>query len=193
MNLRKYGWLFWTTLVVGGIGGLLGGFLVAREELLAGTVGNFFIGMLVNLLVGLTISVLAQMGFFAYMTLNYLMLSFLRSNNLWKGIQIFLILFAAFDMVYLRYSFYGGELGQYIVEPLLLLFVSIVAGIAKVKLTNGSAFVPTVFFLFVVTAVEWVPALQQNNIRSILFMVIPLLFCNVWQVMQLHRLVKQES
>lgn len=194
MKLRNYGWLLGTTLLIGGVGGVLAGFLVAGEHL-GGSVGNFVAGTLVNLLVGLTIAVLAEMGFFAYMTLNYLMVSFLKNYTLWKGIQVVLILFTAFDMVYLSYAAFGegGAIWPYLLPPLLLLAVSLVAAYAKVRLTNSNAWIPTVFFLFVVTAIEWVPGLRQNNPSSALFMIVPLLFCNIWQVMHLHRLTNKTS
>ncbi|UFJ40697.1 KinB-signaling pathway activation protein [Brevibacillus humidisoli] len=194
MNLRNYGWLLGTTLLVGGVGGVLAGFLVAWEQL-GGSVGNFIVGTLVNLLVGLTIAVLAEMGFFAYMTLNYLVISFLKNATLWKVIQIGLILFTAFDMVYLRYSAFGqgGPIWPFVMEPLILLAIAVIAAYAKVRLTNPNAWIPTIFFLFVVTVIEWVPGLRQNNMSSALFMIVPLLFCNIWQVMHLHRLTNKSS
>lgn len=194
MNLRNYGWLFGTTLLVGAIGGILAGFVMGPQQLFGGTAGNFFMALLMNTLIGLTISVVAQMGFFAYMMINYLALSFLKSGSLWKSIQVFLILFAFFDMVYLRYTaqLRGPSIWSYLVEPAALLIVAIIAAYAKVKATNKSAWIPTIFFLFVVTAVEWIPGLRQNA-GSAVFMAIPLILCNIWQVLQLHRLVKNQS
>lgn len=196
MNLRKYGWLFYTTLGIGGLGGMLAGFLVGRNELFTGTFSNMLMGTLTNVLIGLLISVLSQMGFFAYMTFNYLGLSFFGKNtSMWKGIQVFFVLFAFFDMVYLRYTIgtRGDTFLPYLIEPVLLLFVSLVVVYAKVKQTNSQAAIPTLFFMFVVTIIEWIPGLKEDNIYSIQFMIVPLLFCNVWQVMQLHRLTKKES
>lgn len=195
VNLRKFGWLFGTTLLVGAVGGILGGFLVGWRELVGSTLGNFLMGLLMNVLMGLTISVLAQMGFFSYMLLNYLALSFLKNAIWWKTIQVLLIAYAFFDMVYLRYvtSSRGEAIWPYLIEPVALLVVALVAAYFKVRLTNANAWIPTVFFLFVVTALEWIPALKENNAQSILFMIVPLLFCNIWQVMHLHRLTKQES
>lgn len=194
MNLRKYGWLFGTTLLVGAIGGIVSGFVLGREQLFGGSVGNFFMALLMNALIGLTISVVAQMGFFAYMMINYLALSFLKSGSLWKSIQVFLILFAFFDMVYLRYTanLRGPSVWSYLAEPIALLIVAIITAYAKVKLTNKSAWIPTVFFLFVVTAIEWIPGLRQNA-GSAIFMGVPLLFCNIWQVLHLQRLVNKTS
>jgi KinB signaling pathway activation protein len=98
-------------------------------------------------------------------------------------------------MVYLRYTAFGqGEaIWPYLLVPLMLLAVAVVAAYAKVRLTNSNAWIPTVFFLFVVTSIEWVPGLRQNNASSALFMIVPLLFCNIWQVLHLHRLTQKTS
>jgi KinB signaling pathway activation protein len=195
LNLRKYGWLFFTTLLIGGLGGILVGMILAPDKVFGGTIGNFFVVTLMNILVGLTISIVAQMGFFAYMTINYFALGLFKSASLWKSIQIFLILFTFFDTVYLRYTVFGqnSSIWPFFVAPALLLLVSLVTAYAKVRLTNPNAWIPTLFFMFVFTTIEWIPALRQNDNETILFMSVPLLFSNVWQVMQLHRLVNKES
>ncbi|WP_134686821.1 KinB-signaling pathway activation protein [Brevibacillus migulae] len=195
MNLRKFGWLFMTTLLIGGAGGVLSGFLIAWTELTKSTMGNFFMGTLANLLFGATISIVAQMGLFAYMTFNYMMLSIFRGGVLWRNIQVFFILFTFFDMAYLRYNTLsrGESLWPYLIEPVGLLIAAIVFAYVKVKLTNPTAWVPTIFFLFVVTALEWIPGLKEQHASSIISFIIPLMACNVWQVLHLHRLTKKES
>ncbi|MET3291477.1 hypothetical protein EDM56_30215 [Brevibacillus fluminis] len=195
MSVRKFGWMFWTTLLLGGIGGLLSGVLLGREELFGGSLSNFFMGSFMSLLIGLTVSIVAQMGLFAYMTFNYMALSIFKNASLWKNVQIFLILFTFFDMVYLRIDGARGSVMLYMIEPLLLLLIALVTAYAKVKLTNPKAWVPTIFFIFVVTAIEWIPGLtKDDNFGSMLMMIMPLLFCNVWQVLQLHRITaKKES
>ncbi|WP_029101034.1 KinB-signaling pathway activation protein [Brevibacillus thermoruber] len=195
MSLRKYGWLFFTTLLLGGLGGILVGMIFASEKLLEGGMANFFMGTFMQMLYGMTISIVAQMGFFAYMTINYLARGLFKNPSLWKSIQVFLVLFVFFDMVYLRYTLLGedGSVWPFFVEPILLLLVAVVTAYGKARLTNQTAWVPTLFFMFVFSAIEWIPALKQYNVHATLSMLVPLLFCNVWQVMQLHRLVKRES
>jgi KinB signaling pathway activation protein len=195
LNLRKYGWLFFTTLLIGGLGGVIAGMIMAPDKVFSGTIGNFFVVSGMHLLIGFTISIVAQMGFFAYMTINYLALSLFKSSSLWKSVQVFFILFTFFDFIYLSYTVFGqgGSIWPYVVEPTLLLLIALVTAYGKVRLTNPAAWIPTVFFMFVVTTIEWIPALKQNDVRTHLIMVVPLLFCNVWQIMQLHRLVKKES
>lgn len=195
MSLRKYGWLFITTLLLGGLGGILVAIIFDLEKLTEGSMDNFFVGMLMYLLYGMTISIVSQMGFFAYMTVNYFAKTLVRSPSLWRSIQIFLVLFVFFDMIYLRYNSLGqgGSIWPYFIEPIMLLIVAVVTAYGKVSVTNRTAWVPTLFFMFVVTALEWIPALKENNVHATLSMLVPLLFCNVWQVMQLHRVLKKES
>lgn len=195
MSLRKYGWLFTTTLLLGGLGGVLVALIFDLSKLLEGSIGNFFVGTLMYLLYGMTISIVAQMGFFAYMTINYFAKTIFKTPSMWKSVQVFLIIFVFFDMIYLRYTSLdeGGSIGPYFIEPIILLIVAVVTAYGKVNLTNRTAWVPTLFFMYVVTALEWIPALKENDVHATLSMLVPLLFCNVWQVMQLHRLIKRES
>jgi KinB signaling pathway activation protein len=195
VSLRKYGWLFVTTLLLGGLGGILVGLIFASDKLLEGGMANFFMGSFMQMLYGMTISIVAQMGFFAYMMINYLARGLFKTASLWKSIQVFLVLFAFFDMVYLRYTLLGedGSVWPFFVEPFLLLLVAVVTAYGKARLTNQTAWVPTLFFMFVFSAIEWIPALKQFNVHATLSMLVPLLFCNIWQVMHLHRLVKRES
>ncbi|MED4754500.1 KinB-signaling pathway activation protein [Brevibacillus choshinensis] len=195
MSLRKYGWLFFTTLLLGGLGGALVAFIFDLEKLTESSAGNFFVGTLMYVLYGMTISIVAQMGFFAYMTINYFAKTIFKTPAMWKSVQVFLVVFVFFDMIYLRYTSLGegGSIGPFLVEPILLLIVAVVTAFGKSNLTNRTAWIPTLFFMFVVTALEWIPALKEVDVHSTLSMLVPLLFCNVWQVMQLHRLVKRES
>ena len=58
--------------------------------------------------VGLIFSVISQAGFFAYLTIHRFGLGIFKS--LWNPVQILLVLFVVFDLVYLRYtSFEAGE------------------------------------------------------------------------------------
>ncbi|MFD2369418.1 KinB-signaling pathway activation protein [Brevibacillus sp. GCM10020057] len=195
MSLRKYAWLFLTTLLLGGLGGALVALVFDFGKLTESSVGNFLVGILMYVLYGMTISIVAQMGFFAYMTINYFAKTIFKSPSLWKSVQVFLVIFAFFDMIYLRYTALGegGAIGPFFIEPILLLIVAVVTAYGKSSLTNRSAWIPTLFFMFVGTALEWIPALKQPDVHSTLSMLVPLLFCNVWQVMQLHRLVNRES
>lgn len=142
---------------------------------------------------GLMIGAFSQMGFFAYLTLNYIALSVFRKKYLWTTLQGYTTIFAIFAMGYVLYEERTNDWFFWLL-PLLLLFASLIFSWLKVKQTNANAFVPTMFLLFVVTFIESWPALQgETNIAAIVFMMIPLFACNTYQNMMMHRLLKKEE
>ncbi len=194
MNLKKWFYLFWTTLLIGGVSSIILGSFLEKGVLWKSGISNTLVGLIWNFGLGATFSIVSQMGFFAYLTIHNVGLGVFK--RIWPHVQVVLILFAFFDMVYLRYNVFakaGESFWGYILIPLgILLYTGIVAYF-KVKQTNVKAAIPTVFVLFVVTIIEWLPALKQNNLSGMFYMLIPLLLCNTWQIMQLHRLTKKSS
>ncbi|PGT78845.1 KinB signaling pathway activation protein KbaA [Bacillus paramobilis] len=200
MNSRKWVRLFFTTLFLGGISTVIIGFVLEWDkyakffqnfdgkEILA--VSFWLMG------VGFIFSVISQMGFFAYLTIHRLGLGMFRSPSLWNAVQLFFIAFVLFDFVYLRSVLIAnGEVSlgnNILVAGVLFMFGAIVAYI-KSKETNKKAFVPALFFMVVVTILEWVPALRINDTDWLYLMVIPLLLCNAYQLLILHRLIGKRS
>ncbi|HDR7664729.1 KINB signaling pathway activation protein [Bacillus wiedmannii] len=200
MNSRKWVRLFFTTLFLGGISTVIIGFVLEWDkyvkffqnfdgkEILA--VSFWLMG------VGFIFSVISQMGFFAYLTIHRFGLGMFRSPSLWNAVQLFFIAFVLFDFVYLRSILIAnGEVSlgnNILVAGVLFMFGAIVAYI-KSKETNRKAFVPALFFMVVVTILEWVPALRINDTDWLYLMVIPLLLCNAYQLLILHRLIGKVS
>ncbi|AYY30018.1 KinB signaling pathway activation protein KbaA [Bacillus cereus group sp. Bce033] len=200
MNSRKWVRLFFTTLFLGGVSTVIIGFVLEwdkyakffqnfdEKEILA--VSFWLMG------VGFIFSVISQMGFFAYLTIHRFGLGMFRSPSLWNIVQLFFIAFVLFDFVYLRSVLIAnGEISlgnNILVAGVLFMFGAIVAYI-KSKETNKKAFVPALFFMVVVTILEWVPALRINDTDWLYLMVIPLLLCNAYQLLILHRLIGKTS
>jgi KinB signaling pathway activation protein len=200
VNSRKWVRLFLTTLFLGGISTVIIGFVLEWDkynkffqnfdgkEILA--VSFWLMG------VGFIFSVISQMGFFAYLTIHRFGLGMFRSSSLWNAVQLFFIAFVLFDFVYLRSVLIAnGEVSlgnNILVAGILFVFGAIVAYV-KSKETNKKAFVPALFFMVVVTILEWVPALRINDTDWLYLMVIPLLLCNAYQLLVLHRLIGKTS
>lgn len=194
------GTTIFTTLFLGGISTVIIGFVLEWDkyakffqnfdgkEILA--VSFWLMG------VGFIFSVISQMGFFAYLTIHRFGLGMFRSPSLWNAVQLFFIAFVLFDFVYLRSVLIAnGEVSlgnNILVAGVLFVFGAIVAYI-KSKETNRKAFVPALFFMVVVTILEWVPALRINDTDWLYLMVIPLLLCNAYQLLILHRLIGKTS
>ncbi|MCZ0755218.1 KinB-signaling pathway activation protein [Anoxybacillus sp. J5B_2022] len=195
MNSRKWVRLFFTTLAIGGITTAITGMVTGWNkyeklfvqahigELLA--VFAWFIGF------GFIFSVISQMGFFAYLTVHRFGLGIFRSVSLWNSVQLVLISFVLFDLVYFRYEAFaekGESIVSYILVALFILFVGLVVAALKKKATNKEAFIPALFFMTVVTVIEWFPALRINDENWLYLMLIPLLVCNAYQLLILHKL-----
>ncbi|SET85351.1 KinB signaling pathway activation protein [Oceanobacillus limi] len=197
MNSRKVVGLFFKTLVIGGLTGLITSFFVFSKEY-----QNFLspldIMELVGLIIfsiglGLVFSVVSQTGFFAYLFVNRLGLGLFRT--FWPTVQVLLIAFVVFDLVYFPYQATKGDVNilWYIAMALVLLGYGWVIAWIKAKETNKRAFIPALFFMVVITTVEWVPGLRTEGTDYAWLMIIPLLACNTYQLLILHRLQQDSS
>lgn len=196
VNSRHVVRLFFSTLLLGGLSGGVVGF-IARWDSFQPLFQSMAIGEIVMTFfwligVGLIFSVISQMGFFSYLTLHRFGLGMFR--GLWNPVQVVLILFVVFDLVYFRFVTFGnGEsVVSYVVVALFLVAVGLIVAAIKSKMTNRQAFIPTLFFMIVVTVIEWIPVLRANDEAWLYFMLIPLLICNTYQVLILHK-INQKS
>lgn len=193
MTSRNWVKLFISTLLVGGLTTGVVGFIVRWDEFAPIFADFDFLEILSVFFwligVGLIFSIISQMGFFAYLTVHRFGLGIFK--GLWNPIQIVLILFALFDLVYFRYKAFAGggdSMLPYIGVAAFLLIVALVVAAIKAKQTNLHAFIPAVFFMVVVTAIEWVPVLRVNEESWLYLMLFPLLVCNTYQLLILHKL-----
>ncbi|WP_067730348.1 KinB-signaling pathway activation protein [Oceanobacillus damuensis] len=197
MTSRKLVNFLFKTFVIGGVAGLLISFFVKYEDYatylspfdfieVVGIV-LFFVGL------GLTFSVVSMTGFFAYLFIHRMGLSLFKS--FWPTVQVLLIAFVLFDLVYFPYQATAGEVSVfwYILMAAGLLGIGWIVAKRKAKETNRHAFIPALFFMVVITAVEWVPGLQVQGTDYAWLMIAPLLACNIYQLLTLHRITKSDE
>lgn len=200
VNSRNWVRLFLSTLLVGGVTTGVIGFLLKWAEY-KDLFLNFEIIEILSVLfwlfgVGLIFSVISQMGFFAYLTVHRFGLGIFKSVSLWNFAQIILILFVLFDLAYFRFQLFANE-GEtfisYIFLALYVLIVGLIVAFIKRKDTNKGAFIPALFFMIVVTVIEWFPALRVNQEDWLLLMLIPLQVCNAYQLVMLPRFTQTKK
>lgn len=198
MNSRKWVHLFFSTLFLGGISTILVGFILKWNQyarLFQSFDGKELLSVAFWLLgVGFIFSVISQMGFFAYLTVHRFGIGIFRSASLWNAVQVFLVAFVLFDFVYLRSTFLeegdASAMHNILIATVIFLAGAIVAYV-KSKETNKQAFIPALFFMIVVTIVEWIPALRVNDRDWLYLMAVPLFICNAYQLLTLHRLINK--
>jgi KinB signaling pathway activation protein len=198
LTIRKWFWLFCSTIIWGVLSTLIAGIILISTDneftfFEVTKVGFDLQTFTFIILGGATISVLSQMGFFSYLIIRYIAIGIIKNKRIWEIMQLILIAVAAFDLTYLRYTNFAKPqeswLG-YLILPILLLVISLIVSYWKVKLTKPSAFIPTLLFMFVITLLESVQVLRLNSPPSYFFMLTPLLVCNAWQILQLHRIIR---
>ncbi|SDJ69954.1 KinB-signaling pathway activation protein [Salimicrobium halophilum] len=191
MNTRKWVRMFMTTLVLGGLVVLFASFFFRpdayKEAMDPFRLGEFFGVLLFFLGYGLIFSVISQMGFFAYLMINQFALGMFR--GFWRPLQAFLIVFTLFDLVYFRYlADNDGSILGYLAVAVGLFLLSYVVAKRKAYETNDYAFLPALFFMVVITTVEWLPGLYLDDSAYTWLMIIGLFVCNAYQLLLLHRL-----
>ena len=192
MTLRKWFYLFWTTLLIGAISALIVGIILQMNDQQFSFLNGSAVGynVVTMLLGGATISVLSQMGFFAYLIIRFIAIGIVRSKWVWDVLQVVLVIIALIDLVYLRDANAQQSWLSYTVLPVVMLVVGLGIAYWKVKLTNRNGFIPTLFFMTAVTAIEAVPALRLDTAASTIFMMVPLMASNAYQILILSKVLK---
>lgn len=194
VNSRKVVYLFFTTLLVGSISGAIAGFILEFEVYTKGSFLNFLFGLIWLLGISAAFSLVSQMGYFAYLTVHRFGLGLFKTQKLWNAVQLILIGFVIFDLFYFRYVAFaepGESFAGYLIIPVLLLLYGLIIAYLKAKGTNQGAFIPTLFFITVITTIEWVPALTVNDPKWLWIYFMALISANTWQVLIHHRLIRQ--
>ncbi|MDQ0233518.1 KinB-signaling pathway activation protein [Metabacillus malikii] len=194
MKSRNWVRFFLSNLLIGGLTTGVIGFALKWSEYKV-LFSEFDIMEILSILfwlfgVGLIFSVISQMGFFAYLTVHRFGLGIFRSITNWNLAQIVLIVFVLFDLVYFRHQFFASEnegISSYVIVALYILLVGLVVAYFKRTSTNKEAFIPAMFFMIVVTTIEWFPALRVNEEDWLFLMLIPIQVCNAFQLLMLPK------
>lgn len=185
MTLNRFWVLLFSTLVLG----IVTGFVNALFGWF-GSLSPYF-----GLELGGFVSATAMMGFWGYLMLNFTAHSFLHPR-LWSWVQLVFLILVFFDTVYLRrISFGGGNAAwaPYIGYAVVPLIWAILIAMIKVKITNSRAFIPTLFFMYVFSILEWYVALKANLPGITEAVGFVLLVCNAWLILILGKILEKQK
>lgn len=192
LSIKKWFHLFWTTLLIGAGGAVIAGLALqfVNGKIDFKSVGDFFLYPLILLGYGMLVSVYSQLGFFAYLILNY-MGNGVFPQKVWKYIQLVLSVLALLELIFLR-TVVGGERNVMsdLILGIVILLAAIIVSYFKVKSTNSSALIPTLFFMTAISIVEVIGVLRIGVDSATVFIVVPLIACNAFQILMLHRILK---
>ncbi len=182
-------------MLVGAIGAVVAGLIL---QFATGTIEfkgtlDMLIFPLILFGYGALVSVYSQLGFFAYLTLNYMGIGVFKRKT-WQYVQIVLSVLALLELMFLR-TFVGGEknLTWDLALGIGILLTAIVVTYFKVKVTNMNALIPTMFFMLAVTILEIIGVLKIGVNNATIFIIIPLLACNAYQILILHKVTSDQK
>lgn len=197
MTIRNWVKFFFNGLLIGGFVTAVMGLIVRWEffsELLsAGEIGQFAGALLWMVFLGFTMSVVAQMGFFAYLTIHQFGVNIFKTLTLWNWVQLLIIAIVLFDLVFFRFRLTSGETGRtllYLTLLASLILVSAITAYLKARWTKKHTLISAFFFMIVITTLEWLPALmvRSGNIDTwVTILLFPLLAVNAYQILALPK------
>lgn len=144
-------------------------------------------------------SVVAQMGFFAYLTVHQFGVNMFRTLTLWNWVQMLIIVVVLFDLVFFRFQLTKADTSRtvlYIFLLITLIAVSVVTAYFKAQWTKKHALISALFFMIVITTLEWLPALMVtsgNKDEWVTILLFPLLAVNAYQLLVLPKYNKQSD
>lgn len=197
MTIRNWVRFFLTGLLIGGfvtgVAGLIVRWEVFSVYLEAGEIGQFIAALLWMVFLGFTMSVIAQMGFFAYLTVHQFGVNIFRSLTLWNWVQLLIITVVLFDLVFFRFRLTSEDTSRSVLYLVLLASLLVTAGVTaylKAKWTKKHVLISALFFMIVITTLEWLPALmvRSGNIDTwVTILLFPLLAVNSYQLLILPK------
>lgn len=135
------------------------------------------------------------MGFWAYLTLNFIARMTLP-RRVWRWAQMLIIGLVLYDMLWLRYHDavlsnpeHHPAYTTFLLEGLWPFAVALVAALWKRRLSGRGSYLPTVFYLYVFTIVDWLlviwfytgPIAEQTGVI--------MMACNIYMILIFGKLL----
>lgn len=204
VTIRNWVKFFFKALLIGGaVTGILGLFIrwddVFSKPFENGHWGEILAGFVWMIIIGLTMSIISQLCFFAYLTVHQIGMNIFRTLRLWNWVQVLIIVVVVTDLIVFRFGPNAETTGQvwlYGILLAILLITGVVTAYFKAKWTNKETFISALFFMIVITTVEWLPALmvEEGNIDSwVTLLLFPFLAVNAYQLLVLPKYNEQSD
>ncbi len=157
------------------------------QYLFQGQIGEFLAGLVWFLGYGLLIATVSQVAFFIYLFLHPLGMGIF--GRIWPYVQLLLVMYAIFDLFYLRFYRFGLESGQvwsFIWIPILVIAAAFIVAMMKNKSAQDTnIFIPSLFYMVFMTSVTLIPFLSVEDTSWIYRSVFTLIICNAYQLLTL--------
>lgn len=187
---------YFTTLLIGVVVATIVSLFTEYEnvtsQLFRGHFAEFFVGLVWIIGYGLIIATVAQVVFYIYLFINPLGLGIFRS--FWPYVQMLLIMYAIFDLFYLRFFKVGRDHGstfEFIWIPIIVVIVGFaVAYFKNEQVANKNVFVPSLFFMIFMTSLTLLPFISVEDTTWIYRSIFTVLVLNAYQLLRLPKYIE---
>ncbi|MFC3420401.1 KinB-signaling pathway activation protein [Salinicoccus hispanicus] len=160
--------------------------------LFEGQIGEFLAGLVWFLGYGLLIATVSQVAFFIYMFIHPLGMGIFR--KLWPYVQLLLVMYAIFDLFYVRFYRLGMEAGHvwsYIWIPIIVIVAGFIVARWKDRTApGGNLFIPALFYMIFMTSIALIPFLSVEDTSWIYRSIFTLIICNAFQLLMLPKYIE---
>ncbi|WP_188881230.1 KinB-signaling pathway activation protein [Alicyclobacillus cellulosilyticus] len=154
----------------------------------------------VGLVAGAFLATTSLMGFWAFLTLNFVARSTLP-RRVWRWLQAAITLLVLYDMLYGRYQLAAARnpahhpsYATYFVQGAWPFVAALLAAWWKRRLSGPGSYLPTVFFLYVFTVLDWLLVIKANIPPGIVNGTgLVMMACNVYLILIYGRLLTPSS
>jgi KinB signaling pathway activation protein len=185
MRLDRFLFLLLSTVVLGAIVGILT------------SVSGLFIHVYwyTGMIEGGFLATTSLMGFWAYLTLNFIARITLP-RRVWRWMQMLILALVLYDMFYVRYHVEhlrhtDVSYTPYLIQAAWPLGVAFIGAFAKRKLSGKGSFLPSLFFLYVFTVVDWLLVIWYKNGAIVNQTGIIMMACNVYLLLIYGKLLSR--
>lgn len=162
--------------------------------LFQGEFGDFFVGLIYLIGYGLLIATVSQVVFYIYLFINPLGLGIFRS--FWPYIQILLILYAIFDLFYLRFREVGTaheSTWSYVWIPIIIVIAAFIVAFYKNKVSETNVFIPSLFFMIFMTSITLIPFISVEDTEWIYRSVFTVIITNAYQLLRMPKYIEDSK
>lgn len=139
------------------------------------------------------------MGFWAFLLLRFT-ISISLPARVWRWFQILVLTVVIYDMLFWRYDFASalnsqtsGGMITYVIQGLWPLAVAVIAGIIKLRKMGKGSFIPTVFFLYVFTILDWALVLKIHSSSIVNQTGVIMMVCNLYILFLYGKLLSKKA
>jgi KinB signaling pathway activation protein len=140
------------------------------------------------------------MGFWAYLTLNFIARITLP-RRVWRWAQMLVLALVLYDMFWSRYHLNATRqpanhpaFTVFFTQALWPLLVALIAAFFKRRLSGKGSFLPTVFYLYVFTVVDWLLVIRAHSQSNLVNQTgIVMMACNVYMILIFGKLLTKSK